>query len=92
MSNLQHWDPEDETFWDSTGKRIATRNLWVSIPSLLCGFAVWLMWGIITVQMKNLGFPFSQSELFTLTSIAGLWTAGPMKKGRELGLEVSYEY
>jgi len=72
MSNLQHWDPEDETFWDSTGKRIATRNLWVSIPSLLCGFAVWLMWGIITVQMKNLGFPFSQSELFTLTSIAGL--------------------
>ena len=27
-----------------------------------------------------------------LTSIAGLWTAGPMKKGRVLGLEVNYEY
>lgn len=27
-----------------------------------------------------------------LTSIAGLWTAGPMKKGRVLGLEVNYQY
>ena len=25
-----------------------------------------------------------------LTSIAGLWVAGPMKKGRELGLEINY--
>ncbi len=72
MSNLDRWDPEDEVFWESTGKKIATRNLWISIPSLLVGFAVWLMWGIITVQMKNLGFAFSQSELFTLTAIAGL--------------------
>jgi NNP family nitrate/nitrite transporter-like MFS transporter len=30
------------------------------------------MWGIITVQMLNLGFPFSQAELFTLTAIAGI--------------------
>jgi len=30
------------------------------------------MWGIITVQMKNLGFGFDQGELFTLTAIAGL--------------------
>jgi NNP family nitrate/nitrite transporter-like MFS transporter len=39
---------------------------------LLCGFAVWGMWGIITVQMLNLGFPFTQAELFTLTAIAGI--------------------
>ena len=71
-ANLDKWDVEDPRFWESTGKKIAARNLWISIPSLLCGFAVWLMWGIITVQMKNLGFPFSQTELFTLTSIAGL--------------------
>ncbi len=60
------------TFWDTTGKRIANRNLWISVPSLLCGFAVWLMWGIITVQMANLGFPFSQAQLFTLAAISGL--------------------
>ncbi len=72
MSDLRKWEVEDDEFWKSTGKKIATRNLWISIPSLLCGFAVWLMWGIITVQMLNLGFPFSQIELFTLMSNAGL--------------------
>ncbi|MDP6936528.1 MAG: MFS transporter [Candidatus Marinimicrobia bacterium] len=70
--DITQWDVENNDFWESTGKHVAKRNLWISIPSLLCGFAVWLMWGIITVQMKNLGFPFSQSELFTLTAIAGL--------------------
>jgi len=70
--DLKNWNPDDEAFWDSTGKSIATRNLWISIPSLLSGFAVWLYWGIITVQMLNLGFDFEKSELFTLGAIAGL--------------------
>ncbi len=71
-ADIADWRPEDEQFWESTGKKIAYRNLWISVPSLLCGFAVWGMWGIITVQMLNLGFPFTQAELFTLTAISGL--------------------
>ena len=71
-ADLTDWRPEDNAFWDSTGKRIAYRNLWISIPALYCGFAVWAMWGIITVQMANLGFPFTKEELFTLTAISGL--------------------
>ena len=71
-ADIADWRPEDEAFWESTGKKIAYRNLWISIPALLCGFAVWGMWGIITVQMLNLGFPFTQAELFTLTAIAGI--------------------
>ncbi len=71
-ADIQKWDVEDNAFWDSQGKRIAYRNLWISVPALLCGFAVWGMWGIITVQMLNLGFPFTQAELFTLTAIAGI--------------------
>ena len=71
-ADITDWRPEDEQFWESTGKKIAYRNLWLSIPALLCGFAVWGMWGIITVQMMNLGYPFTQAELFTLTAIAGL--------------------
>ncbi|HFQ15836.1 MAG TPA: MFS transporter, partial [Rhodobacteraceae bacterium] len=70
--DLRNWDVENEQFWATTGKKIATRNLWISIPSLLVGFAVWLYWGIITVQMINLGFPFEKSQLFTLGAIAGL--------------------
>ncbi len=73
MSNdVTDWRPEDPAFWEATGKKIAYRNLWISVPALLCGFAVWGMWGIITVQMMNLGFPFTQAELFTLTAIAGI--------------------
>ena len=65
-ADVNTWDPENKEFWESKGQKIASRNLWISIPSLLCGFAIWLYWGIITVQMLNLGFPFAKSELFTL--------------------------
>ena len=71
-ADIADWRPEDTQFWENTGKKIAYRNLWISVPALLCGFAVWGMWGIITVQMLNLGFPFTQAELFTLTAIAGI--------------------
>ncbi len=71
-ADIADWRPEDNSFWETTGKKIAYRNLWISVPALLCGFAIWGMWGIITVQMLNLGFPFSQAELFSLTAIAGL--------------------
>jgi NNP family nitrate/nitrite transporter-like MFS transporter len=70
--NIKEWNPEDPEFWEKTGKKIAYRNLWISVPSLLNGFAIWLMWGIIAVQMLNLGFPFSKEEMFTLTAISGL--------------------
>ena len=71
-TNIKDWDVEDPKFWNSTGKSIANRNLWISIPSLLLGFAIWMMWGIITVQMLNLGFPFTKDDMFSLTAIAGL--------------------
>jgi NNP family nitrate/nitrite transporter-like MFS transporter len=43
----EKWDVEDQQFWDSTGKAIANRNLWISIPNLLLGFSVWIYWGVI---------------------------------------------
>ena len=72
MADLKKWEPENTDFWEKEGKAIASRNLWISIPSLLCGFAVWMQWSIITVQMLNLGFPYQASDLFSLTAIAGL--------------------
>ncbi len=70
--NLTVWEIENEEFWQSTGQRVGMRNLWISIPCLLCGFAVWLYWSIITTEMLNLGFPFTQADLFTLAGIAGV--------------------
>ncbi|MDP7237782.1 MAG: hypothetical protein QGI34_13730 [Candidatus Latescibacteria bacterium] len=69
---ITQWDPENDTFWNQTGRSHASRNLWISIPCLLCAFAVWLYWSIIIVQMQSLGFPFSKDQLYTLTAVAGL--------------------
>ena len=62
MSKLTKWDVEDQQFWDSTGKKVATRNLIVSIPNLLCGFSVWLYWGMIAKIIQRVHF--ANPELF----------------------------
>jgi NNP family nitrate/nitrite transporter-like MFS transporter len=45
--SMPKWDPEDPVFWQNTGKAIANRNLWVSIPNLLLAFAVWIHWSVV---------------------------------------------
>lgn len=71
-NDIHNWDPENEAAWNTGASSIAYRNLWISIPCLLCGFAVWVYWSVITVQMLNLGFTFSKADLFSLNAIAGL--------------------
>lgn len=56
--NIEEWEVENSTFWEERGKKIAKRNLWISIPALLLSFAVWMMWSIITTRMKEFGFNF----------------------------------
>jgi MFS transporter, NNP family, nitrate/nitrite transporter len=57
-TNIVEWNVEDEDFWKETGKKVATRNLWISIPALLLAFAVWIMWSIIATKLKEFGFDF----------------------------------
>ena len=40
MTIIQHWNPEDRKFWDLSGRAVARRNLWVSVPALALAFAV----------------------------------------------------
>src|ERR1700686_4500777 len=40
---ISEWDPEDETFWASRGKKIARRNLIWSIVAENIGFSIWLI-------------------------------------------------
>jgi len=63
---------EDDIFWFNKGEQIVSRNLWISINCLFCSFAIWMYWGVITVHMLNVGYNFSQSNLFSLIAIAGL--------------------
>ncbi len=69
---LHHWNVEDPAFWAATGQRIARRNLWISIPALLLAFAVWMMFSAVTVKLKDVGFTFSDDQLFWLAALPGL--------------------
>lgn len=62
MINIKDWNVEDESFWNSTGKKIANKNLWASIPALLLAFSVWIMWGVLIKYMKDFGFTFGMTE------------------------------
>ena len=63
--NISNWNVEDEGFWKSTGKKIATKNLWISIPALLLAFSVWIMWGMLVTYMKDFGFTFGMLDGLT---------------------------
>ena len=60
--NIKDWNVEDEGFWDSTGKKIANKNLWLSIPALLLSFSIWIMWGVLIKYMKEFGFNFGLTD------------------------------
>ncbi|WP_296599715.1 MFS transporter [Phenylobacterium sp.] len=69
---LTDWRPEDAAFWASTGKPVATRNLWISIPNLTLAFAVWMVWSMVVAKLKLVGFKFTTDQLFWLTALPAL--------------------
>ncbi len=69
---LVDWNPEHNVYWEEKGRRVATRNLWISMPSLLLAFAVWMVWSVVVVNLPNIGFAFDNNQLFWLTALPGL--------------------
>jgi NNP family nitrate/nitrite transporter-like MFS transporter len=69
---LTHWEPEDKTFWETKGRRIATRNLWISIPCLFLAFAVWMVWSAVVVSLPSVGFRYTPNQLFWLAALPAL--------------------
>jgi NNP family nitrate/nitrite transporter-like MFS transporter len=69
---LTDWRPEDPAFWNATGRAIARRNLWISIPALLLSFAVWQVWSVVVAKLPSVGFTFSTDQLFWLAALPGI--------------------
>jgi NNP family nitrate/nitrite transporter-like MFS transporter len=69
---ISEWKPEDEAFWNATGKTIARRNLIWSIIAEHIGFSVWLIWSIVATKLPAAGFHFTTDELFQLVAVPGL--------------------
>lgn len=68
----QEWNPENEEFWQAEGKKHANRNLWITVPSLMCAFCIWTMWSIIAVNLNHIGFNFTATQITTLVATPGL--------------------
>jgi NNP family nitrate/nitrite transporter-like MFS transporter len=69
---IANWNPEDETFWNSTGKYVARRNLIWSIFAEHLGFSIWLIWSIVATKLPQAGFHYTTDELFQLVAVPGL--------------------
>ena len=69
---ISEWNPEDEQFWESTGKFIARRNLFWSILAEHLGFSIWLIWSIVATKLPQAGFHYTTDQLFQLVALPGL--------------------
>ncbi|HET8684352.1 MAG TPA: MFS transporter [Micromonosporaceae bacterium] len=69
---LSHWEPEDESFWATKGRRIARRNLVFSIFAEHLGFSVWLLWSVVVVALPKETFPYTVDQKFWLVALPNL--------------------
>ncbi len=69
---LTDWRPEDPSFWESSGRKCAGKNLWISITCLLLAFSVWMVWSVVVAKLPTIGFTYSSDQLFWLAALPGL--------------------
>ncbi|MFE6360118.1 nitrate/nitrite transporter [Streptomyces sp. NPDC057806] len=68
---IDHWDPEDETFWNEKGEKIARRNLFFSVLSEHIGFSIWTLWSVMVLFMGP-EYGLTPADKFTIVSMATL--------------------
>jgi NNP family nitrate/nitrite transporter-like MFS transporter len=69
---IDHWDPEDATFWRGGGRAIARRNLGLSVYAEFLGFCVWALWSVVVPQLPAAGFSLTLDQQFWLIALPSL--------------------
>ncbi|MCX2927474.1 MFS transporter [Streptomyces sp. NEAU-W12] len=70
---MENWDPEDEEAWERGGKRVARRNLVLSVLAEHVGFSVWSMWSVLVLFMSpRIGLDFAPDEKFLMVVVPTL--------------------
>jgi NNP family nitrate/nitrite transporter-like MFS transporter len=68
---IDDWRPEDRSFWEASGARIARRNLLCSILSEHIGFAVWSLWSVLVLFLGP-AYNIDPAGKFVLTAVPTL--------------------
>ena len=69
---LTRWEPGDQTFWDTTGRPLAWRTLWITTANLIMAFIAWFLVSALVVRLPGIGFKLTTAQLFWLTAMPGL--------------------
>jgi MFS transporter, NNP family, nitrate/nitrite transporter len=69
---IDDWRPEDESFWQDGGRRVANRNLWFSVFSEHIGFSIWTLWSVLVLFMPNDAFGLDVAGKFFLVAMPTL--------------------
>ncbi|MBC6448654.1 MFS transporter [Actinokineospora xionganensis] len=69
---IDEWEPEDPRFWETRGRRVATRNLIFSIFTEHLGFSVWILMSVVVVSLPQAGITLSVSQTFWLLIVPNL--------------------
>lgn len=74
--NNSHWltdyDPSNEEFWNKKGKKIAWKTLTITTAALIFSFATWFLYSVIVIKLPQIGFKFSDDQLFWMAAMPGL--------------------
>ncbi|WP_106276245.1 MFS transporter [Geodermatophilus tzadiensis] len=66
---IDDWRPEDPAFWESTGKRVARRNLFFSVFSEHVGFSIWSLWSVVVLFLPESVYGIDPAGKFLLTTL-----------------------
>ncbi|MEK7778189.1 MAG: nitrate/nitrite transporter [Chloroflexota bacterium] len=69
---VAEWKPEDAQFWESVGRRIAQRTLWLTTFALTLSFSTWFVWSAVVVYLNDVGFHLTVGQRFWLAAVPGL--------------------
>ncbi|SKC34926.1 MFS transporter [Krasilnikoviella flava] len=69
---IDDWRPEDPAFWAGGGRRVARRNLVLSVFAEFLGFCVWALWSIVVPQLPAAGFALTTDQMFWLIAVPSL--------------------
>lgn len=69
---IAEWNPEDNRFWQTKGRAIAYKNLFISVFCLILAFIVWQIWSVTATRLNDVGFKLTPDQLFTLAALPSL--------------------